>query len=84
MRGEYRFIFFDCPPSLGPLTINALVAADRVIVPVQTEYYALEGLADLLDTVGLIQKRTQSQADDRRPGDDDARRSHAPGDRRRG
>lgn len=56
MRGEYRFIFFDCPPSLGPLTINALAAADRVIVPVQTEYYALEGLADLLDTVGLIQK----------------------------
>ncbi len=56
MRGRYRFIFFDCPPSLGPLTINALVASDRVIVPVQTEYYALEGLADLLDTVGLIQK----------------------------
>jgi chromosome partitioning protein len=55
-RGEYRFIFFDCPPSLGPLTINALTAADRVIVPVQTEYYALEGLADLLDTVGLIQR----------------------------
>ena len=56
LRGQYRFIFFDCPPSLGPLTINALTAADRVIVPVQTEYYALEGLADLLDTVGLIQR----------------------------
>jgi chromosome partitioning protein len=56
LRGEYRFIFFDCPPSLGPLTINVLAAADRLIVPVQTEYYALEGLADLLDTVGLIQK----------------------------
>lgn len=55
-RSNYRFIFFDCPPSLGPLTINALGAADRVIVPVQTEYYALEGLADLLDTVGLIQR----------------------------
>lgn len=55
-RGRYRFIFFDCPPSLGPLTVNALAAADRVIVPVQTEYYALEGLADLLDTVGLIQR----------------------------
>ncbi len=55
-RGQYRFIFFDCPPSLGPLTVNAMVAADRVIVPVQTEYYALEGLADLLDTVGLIQR----------------------------
>ena len=56
LRGQYRFIFFYCPPSLGPLTINALTAADRVIVPVQTEYYALEGLADLLDTVGLIQR----------------------------
>jgi chromosome partitioning protein len=56
LRGRYRFIFFDCPPSLGPLTVNALAAADRVIVPVQTEYYALEGLADLLDTVELIRK----------------------------
>lgn len=56
VRGKHRFIFFDCPPSLGPLTINALAAADRVIVPVQTEYYALEGLADLLDTVSLIQR----------------------------
>jgi chromosome partitioning protein len=55
-RGEYRFIFFDCPPSLGPLTVNAMVAADKVIVPVQTEYFALEGLADLLDTIQLIQR----------------------------
>jgi chromosome partitioning protein len=56
IAGKYRFVFFDCPPSLGPLTINVLAAADRVIVPVQTEYYALEGLADLIDTVGLIQR----------------------------
>jgi chromosome partitioning protein len=56
LGGEYRFVFIDCPPSLGPLTINVLAAADRVIVPVQTEYYALEGLADLLDTVELIQR----------------------------
>jgi chromosome partitioning protein len=56
IEGRYRFIFFDSPPSLGPLTINVLAAANRVIVPVQTEYYALEGLADLLDTVGLIQR----------------------------
>jgi chromosome partitioning protein len=56
IKGDFRFIFFDCPPSLGPLTINVLAAADRLIVPVQTEYYALEGLADLLDTVSLIQK----------------------------
>ncbi|MFT4048510.1 MAG: AAA family ATPase [Solirubrobacterales bacterium] len=60
-RQKYRFIFFDCPPSLGPLTVNALAAADRVIVPVQTEYYALEGLADLLDTVGLIQRELNPQ-----------------------
>lgn len=56
MTGKYRFVFIDCPPSLGPLTVNVLAAADRVIVPVQTEYFALEGLADLLDTVELIQR----------------------------
>lgn len=57
IREQYTFILLDCPPSLGPLTINALVAADRVIVPVQAEYFALEGLAGLLDTLGLIQRR---------------------------
>ena len=57
LRQDYRFILLDCPPSLGPLTINALAAADRVIVPVQAEYFALEGLAGLLDTLGLIQRR---------------------------
>jgi chromosome partitioning protein len=56
LRTRFDFALLDCPPSLGPLTVNALVAADRVIVPVQTEYYALEGLAQLLDTVGLIQR----------------------------
>jgi chromosome partitioning protein len=56
LRGRYEFLILDCPPSLGPLTVNALVAADRVIVPVQTEYFALEGLAGLLDTLGLIQR----------------------------
>jgi chromosome partitioning protein len=56
LRDDYEFIILDCPPSLGPLTVNALVAADRVIVPVQTEYFALEGLAGLLDTLGLIQR----------------------------
>jgi chromosome partitioning protein len=56
IRERYAFTFLDCPPSLGPLTINALVAADRVIVPVQSEYFALEGLAGLLDTLGLVQR----------------------------
>ncbi len=53
---EYAYVFLDCPPSLGPLTVNALAAADRVVVPVQAEYYALEGLAQLLDTLSLIQR----------------------------
>jgi chromosome partitioning protein len=56
VRDRFAFTLLDCPPSLGPLTVNALVAADRVIVPVQTEYFALEGLAGLLDTLGLIQR----------------------------
>ena len=56
IREDFAYILLDCPPSLGPLTVNALVAADRVIVPVQTEYFALEGLAGLLDTLALIQR----------------------------
>jgi chromosome partitioning protein len=54
---EFDFVLLDCPPSLGPLTVNALAAADRVIVPVQTEYYALEGLAQLVQSINLIKTR---------------------------
>jgi chromosome partitioning protein len=56
IRNRFAFTLLDCPPSLGPLTVNALVAADRVIVPVQAEYFALEGLAGLLDTLSLVQR----------------------------
>jgi chromosome partitioning protein len=56
LRDRFRYILLDCPPSLGPLTVAALVAADRVIVPVQTEYFALEGLAGLLETLALVQR----------------------------
>jgi chromosome partitioning protein len=53
----YSFVFVDCPPSLGPLTVNALAAADRVLVPLQAEYYALEGLAQLVRSVEIIRAR---------------------------
>jgi chromosome partitioning protein len=53
----FDFVLLDCPPSLGPLTVNALGAADRVIVPVQTEYFALEGLAQLMQSINLIKAR---------------------------
>ena len=54
---EYEYVFLDCPPSLGPLTVNALAAADRVLVPVQAEYYALEGLSQLLSSVNAVKGR---------------------------
>jgi chromosome partitioning protein len=56
VRERFAYILLDCPPSLGPLTICALVAAEKVIVPVQTEYFALEGLAGLLETLSLVQR----------------------------
>jgi len=56
MKGEYDYIVVDCPPSLGLLTLNTLTAADSVIIPIQCEYYALEGLSQLLNLVRLVQK----------------------------
>lgn len=55
VRGEYDYIIIDGPPSLGLLTVNSLVAADEVLIPIQSEYYALEGLSQLLETIGLVQ-----------------------------
>ena len=57
IRDDYDYIFVDCPPSLELLTLNSLVAADTVLVPVQAEYYALEGLSDLVSTIKLINQR---------------------------
>jgi chromosome partitioning protein len=56
IRDNYDYIIIDCPPSLGLLTLNALTAADGVIIPIQCEYYALEGLGQLMNTIKLIQK----------------------------
>ena len=57
VKSDYDFIIIDCPPALNLLTVNALVAADSVMVPIQCEYYALEGLTQLLHTINLIQER---------------------------
>lgn len=56
LRDKYEYIIIDCPPSLGLLTLNSLTAADSVLIPIQCEYYALEGLSHLLNTIRLIQK----------------------------
>jgi chromosome partitioning protein len=56
LRGLYEYILLDCAPSLGLLTLNALTAADSLLVPIQSEYYALEGLSALLDTMRLVQR----------------------------
>ncbi|MCH7497204.1 MAG: ParA family protein [Candidatus Marinimicrobia bacterium] len=57
VTNNYKFVFIDCPPSLGLLTINGLTAADSVLIPIQCEYYALEGLSQLLNTIRLIQRQ---------------------------
>ncbi len=61
VKDQYDMIFIDCPPSLELLSINALAAADSILIPVQCEYYALEGLADLMNTLRLVKKRINPQ-----------------------
>jgi len=61
IRDDFDFVFIDCPPSLGLLTLNALTAADTVLIPVQCEYYALEGLGQLLNTINMVKKQLNEQ-----------------------
>jgi chromosome partitioning protein len=63
IKGIYDFILIDCPPSLGLLTINALTAADKLLIPIQCEFYALEGLSKLLDTIKLVKMRLNRDLD---------------------
>ncbi|HIB84506.1 MAG TPA: ParA family protein, partial [Chromatiaceae bacterium] len=58
VRDEYAYIIFDCPPSLGLLTLNGLAAADSVLIPMQCEYYALEGLSQLMNTIKIVRGNT--------------------------
>ncbi len=63
IKNDYDYIFIDCPPSLEILTLNSLAAADSILVPVQCEYYALEGLSDLMHTMRLVKKRINPNLD---------------------
>ena len=62
-KEHYHYILIDCPPSLGTITVNALTAADSVIIPIQCEYYALEGLNQVLNTIGLVQEGLNPELD---------------------
>ena len=63
IKDEFDYVFIDCPPSLGLLTINALVAADSLLIPIQCEYYALEGVAKLLESMQMVKRRMNPDLD---------------------
>lgn len=63
IKEDYDYVVIDCPPSLGLITLNSLTAADGVIIPVQTEYYALEGLSQLMNTFNIVRKHLNSKLD---------------------
>jgi chromosome partitioning protein len=63
VRDNYDYIFIDCPPSLGMLTINSLTAVDSVLIPIQCEYYALEGVSQLMGTIKLVKSRLNPELD---------------------
>lgn len=63
LRGKYDYVFVDCPPSLGLLTVNALVAADKLLIPIQCEFYALEGVTKLLDSMKRVKTRLNPSLD---------------------
>jgi chromosome partitioning protein len=63
IKDDYEFIIVDCPPSLGLLTLNALTAADSVLIPVQCEYFALEGLGQLFNTINMVKKNLNKNLD---------------------
>ncbi|MFH1621402.1 MAG: AAA family ATPase [Patescibacteria group bacterium] len=63
VRNDYDYILIDCPPTLGMITLNGIVASDEILIPVQAEYFALEGLSQLLETVNLVRERIRPEVD---------------------